>query len=319
MITRRDMILGGAIAPLSLAHAASASTSQPVVSAKGKSTRIVHLTDSHVQPELGAPKGLALCLDHIMKQKHKPAALLFGGDLIMDAYAQTEARTRTQWDIFTKTCRDHTNIQSFHAIGNHDPWGWSKKDSATTGSERLWGKKWFLDLFGYERTYHAHQVGGWNVIVIDNIFLTPDGYNAIIDPEQMAWVDQTLGQDKRPTVIMTHIPILSVTTLAGAYDDKTGDWTVGGNSMTKNWNALKVLFRKHRHVKICLSGHTHQLDRVDYDGVSYLCGGAICGAWWKGANNGVMPGYRILDLNTDGTFKEQYIPWGWTEAIAEGK
>ena len=110
-----------------------------------------------------------------------------------------------------------------------------------------------------------------------------------------------------------------MTTLAGSYDQKTGDWTVGGDSMTKNLNELKVLFRKHRHVKICLSGHTHQLDRVDYDGVSYLCGGAICGAWWKGANNGVMPGYRILDLNADGTFKEQYIPWGWTEAIAEGK
>ncbi|MFM7187028.1 MAG: hypothetical protein ACKO14_04350, partial [Armatimonadota bacterium] len=108
MITRRDILIGGAIAPLSLAHAAADSASQPAGIAKGKSTRIVHLTDSHVQPELGAPKGLALCLDHIMKQKHKPATLLFGGDLIMDAYAQTEARTRTQWDLFTKTCADHT-------------------------------------------------------------------------------------------------------------------------------------------------------------------------------------------------------------------
>jgi len=45
---------------------------------------------------------------------------------------------------------------------------------------------------------------------------------------------------------------------------------------------IKDLFAKHKNVKLCLSGHLHLVDRVDYNGVTYLCDGAVCGGWWKG-------------------------------------
>jgi hypothetical protein len=45
-----------------------------------------------------------------------------------------------------------------------------------------------------------------------------------------------------------------------------------------------------------------------------MCGGAVCGAWWNGANGGFNPGYRVLDLFDDGSFETQYIEWGWKKS-----
>lgn len=128
----------------------------------------------------------------------------------------------------------------------------------------------------------------------------------------MGWLADDLAATKRPTLILSHIPILSITPVVGRFDSAQGAWQVSGSLMTKNEEALRDLFQKHRHVKIALSGHTHMVDRLDYHGVSYLCGGAVCGAWWEGPNAGFDPGYRILDLYPDGSFRDEYIAWGWT-------
>jgi hypothetical protein len=76
----------------------------------------------------------------------------------------------------------------------------------------------------------------------------------------------------------------------------------------------REVFKQNPHVKIALSGHMHMVDRVDYLGVSYLCGGAISGNWWKGDRFEFKPGYRVLDLADDGTFTSEYVAWGWKEA-----
>lgn len=275
------------------------------------------MSDFHVQPELGAEKGMALALQHAMKQK--PDLVLGGGDLIMDAFAQTEARTKLQWSIFTRLMKEHCKMPYKCTLGNHDVWGWSKKESQTDGSERLWGKKWFTDLLGYPNTYYSFNQGGWHFVVLDNIFLTPDGYNGVIEPAQMEWLAGDLASTKLPTLVLTHIPLLSITPVVGAYDPAKGEWNVGGNVMTKNLKDIQALFRKHAHVKIALSGHTHLLDRVDYDGVSYMCGGAVSGAWWQGNNANTPPGYRVLDLAADGTFQEKYMAWGWTNSLMKAE
>jgi 3',5'-cyclic AMP phosphodiesterase CpdA len=281
---------------------------------KRRALRVAHMTDFHIQPELAATEGSAKALRHAMGQKPKVDLILAGGDLIMDAYAQTEARTKTQWDLFTKVTKAETNVPIKPCMGNHDVWGWNKKDSNTTGSERQWGKRWFTDLFELPKPYYSFDQAGWHFVVLDNILLTPDGYNGLVEPEQMEWLKQDLQSTNKPTVVTSHIPILSITSLAGAYDKTKGDWTVGGNLLTKNSDDLRALFGQHKHVKIALSGHIHMVDRVDFSGVSYMCGGAVCGAWWNGANGGFNPGYRVLDLFDDGSFETQYIEWGWKKS-----
>jgi predicted phosphodiesterase len=74
---------------------------------------------------------------------------------------------------------------------------------------------------------------------------------------------------------------------------------------------IKSLFGRHPHVKVCVSGHTHLVDRVDYNGVSYLCGGAVCGNWWRGRHKDCDEGYAVIDLCDDGSFDCEYVKYGW--------
>jgi 3',5'-cyclic AMP phosphodiesterase CpdA len=316
LVSRRGILAGGAAAAASLAFPRGlvAAGAELLGGSPRRSLRVAHLTDFHIQPELRATEGSHAALAHAMNLKPKPDLVLTGGDHIMDAFAQTEARTRLQWDLFDKVRKDHPKTPLHATLGNHDVWGWNKKDSLTDGSERLWGKKWFADFFGVPRTYHSFDQGGWHFVVLDNVFLTPDGYNGIVDDEQMEWLSGDLAATKRPTLILSHIPLLSVTALVGGYDATTGEWSVGGNVMTKNFDALRKLFLKHGNVKVALSGHTHQIDRVDFEGVSYLCGGAVSGNWWAGPIGKFNPGYRVLDLNDNGTFSEKFYDWGWKPA-----
>lgn len=305
--SRRGLLAGGAAALLTPTLAKGAPFAR-------RSLRVAHMTDFHVQPELNAPKGMEMALQHAMK--HRPELILSGGDHVMDSWSQDEARTALQWKIFKDTLSANVkNVPVHCTVGNHDLWGIDKKDSHTDGNELKWGKKWFMDEFGYRDTHHSFDQGDWHFVILDNIWVTPDGYNGILGPAQLEWLAADLAATRKPTLVMSHIPLLSVTALVGSYDDKTGDWTVGGNVMTKDLRAVQAIFEKNPHVKIALSGHTHMVDRVDYKGVSYICGGAVCGNWWKGPNAGFAPGYTIYNLHSDGTFDAEYLAWGWTEKL----
>ena len=52
-------------------------------------------------------------------------------------------------------------------------------------------------------------------------------------------------------------------------------------------------------------------DRVDFQGVSYLCNGAVCANWWKGRHQECDEGYALLNLFDDGSFEHEYVAFGW--------
>ncbi len=302
-ISRRDALVAGA-ASFALPRFAVAAGAR-------KGLRVAHMTDFHCQPELGAAEGTERAMRHAMGGR--PDLVLVGGDCVMDAFSQPEARAALQWGLYRERLDAIVKAPVAHCLGNHDVWGWDKAASGTTGDEPRWGKKWFLAEFGQEKTYRSFDQGGWHFVILDTLARTPDGYNGLLEDEQMEWLKGDLASTKRPTLVLSHIPLFSITPVATAYDPKTGDWTVGGNMMTKNSDAIRDLFAANPHVKIALSGHTHLLDRVDYAGVSYLCGGAVSGNWWKGPYHGFEPAYRLLDLHEDGGFEARYVPWGWRE------
>jgi len=70
---------------------------------------------------------------------------------------------------------------------------------------------------------------------------------------------------------------------------------------------IKNLFKAYPNIKVCLSGHIHLQDEVNYLGIKYLCNGAISGKWWKGSFQDFPPAYALLDFHNDGTIDREMI------------
>lgn len=323
-LSRRELLQSAALAAagLALPRAGLAALRSPAQPARLKvlKHRIAHITDIHIQPERAAAAGLAACLKHLRELTPRIDLVLTGGDLVMDSFSADEARTRTQWDLLTKTLADECPIPIRHTLGNHDIWGFNKTKSKTTGNERLWGKKWAMELLGMARPYHAHDLaegsvkGGtpWRVIHLDSVRPEGDGYKAFLDEEQLAWLKQELAATPKSTAILvvSHIPILSFSAL---FDSKA-DQPVRINPATSHADArtLHEMFVGHGNVRLCISGHIHQQDEGLFQGVAYRCNGAVSGNWWKPGGDRSLPGYTILNLFDDGSWENHYTPYGWT-------
>ena len=277
--------------------------------------RFAHLTDVHVEPELAADQGMAACLQHVQAQPDAPEFLLFGGDCVFDSMAIDATRTGDLWDLWKRVLKDSNSLSTEFCIGNHDVFGWTKTKSKATGQEANYGKAWALEMLGLSKSYRSFEKAGWHFIVLDSIHPLEDHYMGRLDDEQMAWLVNDLNKvsPTTPVLILSHIPIFSVTSMLGPKTTGEANSTViSSGSMHSDWRDLRALFRKHPNVKLCLSGHTHLIDRVDSAGVTYICDGAVSGDWWKGNHLGECePGYGMLDLYDDGTFDHQYVTYGW--------
>lgn len=294
--------------------------------------RLVHMTDTHLKPELRAPEGVAACFAHIRDRKYgakfggklsdDPVELvLHGGDIIFDAGDVGEARAKEQWDLFQKVIKDNWTGPIRYAIGNHDIFGLNMKVSGTTGSEPNWGKRWAMDVLGMspapsadpkvKGAYYSFDRNGWHIVVLDSVHVEPNGYFGGLDDQQFDWLRGDLLLNKMyPTLVMSHIPLFTATVLDRALNDKR-ERVVHPALMCIDFERIKKLFLEHPQVKVCLSGHMHLIDRVDYNGVSYCCGGAVCAGWWKGPHKECREGYSVVDLYSDGGFENAYVEYGW--------
>lgn len=320
---RRNLLKIGGFAGLGLLASATgnglAQTPPVIAGDRRRVLRVAHITDVHVQKERGGHEGLVACLRHIQSQPKKVDLILNTGDSIFDSTNQQAARTDKLWTLWNDTLAAHNKHRIECAIGNHDVWGWNKTKSKTTGSEARWGKDRALDGLGIEARYRSFDHGGWHFVVLDSIAPGNDSiqakvYQARLDDEQFAWLEKDLaGVDaSTPVLVMSHIPIFSITPLVAPDVDKTGDFAFSAGAIHIDGKRIKKLFEKYPNVKVAISGHQHLVDRVDYNGVSYLCNGAVSGGWWKGKNlDECDAGYALLNLYSDGTFDRDYVPYGW--------
>ena len=285
--------------------------------------RFAHPTDIHVQPELDGDKGMAKAFQHMMSLKDPPTMILTGGDLPMDTASSDQARSAQLWRLFKKVLADNVpaSIPIHHTIGNHDIWGRFKDRCKVDGSEPLFGKKWYLENFEYPKTYYSFDNSGWHFIVLDSFDLDPTGpeYTSRIVGEQLAWLkaDMAATPATTPVVVITHVPIISASNFFDSGDkpdpgfDPGPDITILRSRMHVDHRMFDVLFQKYRNVKLCLSGHLHQLDKAEYNGVTYICDGAVCGDKWNGPRRHTPEGYGLIDLYADGSFSHQYVQYGW--------
>lgn len=312
-ITRRDALRVGGLAALGALGGAGL----PAMAAErggkgGRVLRIAHLTDTHIQPELRAHEGLAACLKHVNALADKPDLIVTGGDHIFDSFASSEARAREQWDLWAKALRDENGIPVESCIGNHDVWGWAKSKSGATGAEPMYGKQWATEALRIPGRYRAITRAGWRIIFLDSVFPNGEGYIAKLDDEQLEWLKGELAASAGMRVlVVSHIPIFSVAVLEFGGKEERTENKVPAGLMHVDAGRLHAMFVKHGNVRACLSGHLHLVDRCEYDGVSYLCNGAVSGNWWKGRHRRCDEGYAIVDLYDDGRVEREYVVYGW--------
>jgi 3',5'-cyclic AMP phosphodiesterase CpdA len=316
-ISRRDLLKFASVSAAGLALPSSCAFSEPAAippSGRRRALRVAHLTDVHVQPERRGNDGMTACLHHVQQLQDRPELILTGGDSIMDCFEADDARTKLQWDLWRTILKNECSIPVLSCIGNHDIWGWNKTQSKTRGDEPNWGKKRAVEMLALPKRHYSFDQAGWHFVVLDSTQPDGDGYIAFVDDEQFDWLARDLQATPTttPVLVMSHIPIMSASAFYCQKDEAGRQrWEIGGSLMHLDALKLKDLFAKHRNVKLCLSGHIHLVDRVDYNGVTYLCNGAVCGRWWKGPHKECNEGYAVLDLFDDGTFAHKYVTYGW--------
>ena len=271
---------------------------------KKRPIRFAHLTDIHVKPGIIPETGMAKALQHVQSLKDRPDFIINGGDLIMDALEADKAKTQTQWDLAKNILQKENSLPIYHTIGNHDIWGWFIKNNRPE-DDKLYSKAWVLETLQMKNRYYSFDKANWHFIVLDSTQLNPaGGYIGKLDPEQFDWLQQDLKNtpSSQYIIIISHIPILSI--CSSQFFGKTetnGDLMIKRNLMHTDYLVLKKIFMNYPNIKVCISGHIHLQDELEYLGIRYYCNGAVSGNWWGGAFQEFAPAYAVMELHDDGT------------------
>jgi 3',5'-cyclic AMP phosphodiesterase CpdA len=312
MTTRRNFLKGAALGALATGLApglVSATSVNPSGNAK-RSLRIAHITDVHITDKPQAEACFERVLKEINSMSDKPDLIINTGDTVMDENKQTRETVEKRWQVWNRIVSRVNKIPMRSAIGNHDVWyGPDEKLDAEYKKDKRYGKQWAIDELALPNRYYSFEKNGWKFIALDSIN-GKVGYS--LDEEQFSWLDKELAAvpDGQPVLVFSHVPLLSACAtmyLIEREEASATKYPIGDqHTDTKR---VKTLFHKNKTVKLCLSGHVHYIDAVEYLGVKYLCNGAVSGNWWGNplALDEFPPVYTVIDLFYDGTSQHQHI------------
>ena len=316
--SRRTVLAGGLAAGVALPLAPFTREARGATSAASprRVLRLAHLTDTHVQPERAGAEGFAACLRHVQGLSESPDLIVFGGDNVMNVDSDSgRERAPLLLNTWNSVVRNELSTPARCVIGNHDILAMDPAD----------GKKWATDAYGLDRRFYHFDQAGWRFIVLEST--SPNvlrgeggGYKGKLDDEQFDWLDRTLRDtpNATPVCVISHIPIIAACAYFDGDNEESGDWRVPGAWMHVDARKIKDLFHKHESavgrskVRLCLSGHIHLADIVEYLGITYACNGAVSGGWWGGPYQEFNPGYALVDLYDNGSSSVEYVNYGWT-------
>lgn len=272
---------------------------------KGKPVlRVAHLTDIHLKDKFNAPARFVNCLHHVQKQSPKVDFILNGGDIVFDMNKENLDVINAQWKLMHGILKAENNLPVHYCLGNHDIW-WNENNKG----QAVYGKQFSLDQLQLTKPYYSLVKGGWKFIMLDSVHLDVDNtwYIGKLGDEQFNWLENELKHTdaNMPVLVMSHIPILTATNLIE--DNIVNKWVMLGGDMHTDTAKIISLFYRHPNVKLCLSGHIHLREKLVYNNVTYICDGAVSGAWWEGNRRETAPGYGLIDLYADGSFDERYV------------
>jgi 3',5'-cyclic-AMP phosphodiesterase len=279
--------------------------------------RIAHLTDIHLEQRGDAPVGMAKVLAHAQAQAAPPEFILNTGDSIMDSLQTPKDHSLAEWDLFNEILKKECSLPVFHAIGNHDVFGWGlpEAEREQASKDALYGKAMAMQALSLTSRYYSFDQAGWHFVVLDSTapreIESEQPYTGRLDEEQFSWLEADLGATPAamPVCVASHIPVLCACEFFDGDLATTGNWVVPGAWMHIDAGRLRELFLAHPNVRACLSGHAHQHDLVDYLGVRYSCDGAVCGNWWRGSYLNCPPSYVMVDFFADGSIDTEFIAY----------
>ena len=276
---------------------------------KTRVLRIAHITDVHMLDQANAEKLFASVLRKINTMSDKPDFILNTGDTVFDENGQTREVVEARWKAWNKVVTRENKLEIFSALGNHDVWyGPDEKTDAEYKADKRYGKAWAMQELKMIHRYYSFEKNGWIFIALDSINGS-NGYQ--LDDEQFSWLQSELSKaGKKPVCVFNHVPILSIGALLYYTKRKPlKEVHFPSGDMHDDHQRLKDLFHESKNVKLCLSGHVHYIDAIDYVGVKYLCNGAVSGNWWGTplALDEFPPVYAIVDLHADGSVEHQYV------------
>jgi len=312
--SRRNLLKGAGLAGVAcLLPGISFADGRKGKASRKRVLRFAHFTDSHVNQHGADAKWLAKALEHANGLDDAPSMIMFGGDMIFEGSKVDATQMRNQWSQFHGVMRNSNNLPVQYCLGNHDIWGWNSR--TVNPNEPLYGKRWALDTLQMDHAYYSFDKAGWHFVVLDSVAKCPSGYVGRLGTDQVEWLARDLAAHAdKPTLVMSHIPLLSASSAFFGNSEYNGNWHIPGSLMHIDARHVKDIFHQHGSVKVAISGHLHLVDRVDYNSVSYLCNGSICGNWWKGPFQETPPGYTVMDLYDDGTWHREYMKYGWQPA-----
>jgi len=289
-LTRRNILsMLGSVPLLSLPALATAAPKSR------RNLKVAYFTDIHL-PCCNQINARAV---QAFKKAQHCDLFLFGGDNLMAVDHQPEDKIQAQFDNWKRFTKKHVNKPHRSILGNHDvELGFINDGTPMSGKHRT------SELYGMKNRYWVEKFAGWQIIGLDTVHQNERGYIGHIDDEQLHWLEQVLAADRTtPTMVMGHIPILSVTALADAGNKcHKNSMPVSFCTQVSNSRQVIKLFRHAGNVKLCMSGHTHMNDRCDFGGTTYVCAGSVCGSWWKGSHQGFSPSFTQVDLMAGGEF-----------------
>lgn len=277
--------------------------------------RIAHLTDMHVYPETRAQEGFARAIRHAQRLSPAPDLILNTGDSVMETLSAGKDDALAQWGAFREVLEREASIPVVHSIGNHDVWGWGLADPGVR-SDPLYGKAMAVRQLELEAPFYGFDRAGWHFVVLDSThppIVSGSGfpYSGKLDDEQFAWLEADVDSvsPQTPICIVSHIPIVAACEYFDGPNEESGNWVVPGAWMHIDARRFRTLFLAHPNIRLCLSGHTHQHERLDYLGVRYLTNGAVSGNWWGGIYMDFPPAYVVVDLFADGSSEHSFVEY----------
>jgi 3',5'-cyclic-AMP phosphodiesterase len=309
MNSRRKFLKTAGAAGLFTAITPSIATAGNIVSVKSKRVmRIAHITDVHILKKENAEKCFSRVLTEINAMKDKPDFIINTGDTVMDENRQTRETVEERWGVWQKVVGQTNALEIHSALGNHDVWyGPDEALDAEYKRDKRYGKQWAMDVLKLPSRYYSFSAKGWKFVCLDSINGT-NGYQ--LDEEQFGWLERELAGTTQPVLVYSHVPILSMGALLYYTQRKPlHEVKFPSGDMHNDHQRIKSLFHKSGKVKVCLSGHVHYVDGVDYLGVKYLCNGAVSGNWWGDpiALEEFPPVYAVIDLYDDGSSVQQLV------------
>jgi len=261
---------------------------------------------------LRSVEGIVACLAAVEKLDPRPDFILCGGDLVHSTRELTLPGAETALDYFLTLWKDNTDLPTQWIFGNHDLAGTSNKNVPVSDPE--YGKGLFQNRLQLPKLFYSFDCKGWHFVILDDIALQPDrSYIGEFFDDELAFLKADLAANRNsPTIVCTHIPILSNVPLMLAMA-KVGNDPVKAatkSMVCTNSNSLLDNFPGHN-IRAVLAGHLHFYEKLEQNGVQIINSGAVCGSYWKGPNHGSPEGFGVVDLSADGKVAFDYRTYGW--------